>query len=96
MKQVKSAAEILRAICNPTRIKILSIIDKNPGKSVTNIHTKLKLEQTIVSNHLKILKKVQLLDMERDGTYIYYSINYDQVKKVNELIVRFDYGFWFR
>jgi len=79
------SAEILRALAHPLRLKIMGFIDKNKRINVNKIYNTLKLEQSITSQHLRILRKVELVKTKREGKFIYYSINYDRVKKVNKL-----------
>jgi len=91
MKEIAEAAGYVRAICHPIRMKILRLLDKQPGKPVTHIYTKLKMEQSIVSQHIKILRNAGLLELERNGKYIYYTVNYARVKRLNKVINGFDY-----
>jgi len=82
---LERSAEILRALAHPLRLKILGFIDKNKRINVNKIYNTLKLEQSITSQHLRILRKVDLVKTKREGKFIFYSINYDRAKKVNKL-----------
>jgi len=83
------ASEILRAMAHPLRLKILAYIDKHEKINVNKIYNTLKLEQSITSQHLRIMRAVNVVQTERDGKFIYYSINYDKVNVVNNSIATF-------
>ncbi len=76
-----------RALRHPRRQKILSIISEAKRINVTDIYVKLRLEQCVVSQHLKILLDSNLVEAERDGKYIFYSINQETIKLIDQIIV---------
>lgn len=82
---IKNAASIYRAIYHPLRLQIIEIIHKAGKLNVTPIIRKLKLEQSLVSAQLKILRDAHFLKIERDGRNIYYTVNYDQINHVSRL-----------
>lgn len=73
------AAEIMRALAHPLRLTIMDFIDKNKVINVNKIYNTLNLEQSITSQHLKILRQAGLVHTRRDGKFIFYSINYASV-----------------
>ena len=83
------SSETLRALAHPLRMKILSFIDKQQKINVNKIYNTLKLEQSITSQHLRILRKADLVETDREGKFIYYSVNYDRIKVVNKAIASF-------
>jgi DNA-binding transcriptional ArsR family regulator len=89
-EQLQVASEILRALAHPLRLKILEFIDQNDAINVNKIYNTLKLEQSITSQHLRILRLAGIVDTEREGKYIHYSINYDRIKNTVESIQRFE------
>lgn len=89
-EQLQVASEILRALAHPLRLKILEFIDQNDAINVNKIYNTLKLEQSITSQHLRILRLAGIVDTEREGKYIHYSINYDRVKNTVESIQRYE------
>jgi ArsR family transcriptional regulator len=78
-KKLDRAAEILRALAHPIRLKIIGFIDKNKSINVNKIYGSLKLEQSITSQHLRILRAADVVETNRNGKYIIYSVNYDKV-----------------
>jgi len=85
-EKLNTAAELLRAIAHPLRMSILAFIDKNKTINVNKIYNTLKLEQSITSQHLRILRNVDLVRAERDGKFIHYSVNYEKIRWVNNCI----------
>jgi DNA-binding transcriptional ArsR family regulator len=78
--RLHTSSEVLRAVAHPLRIKILEFIDSNEEINVNKIYNTLGLEQSITSQHLRILRQVNLVHTEREGKYIHYRINYDKLE----------------
>jgi DNA-binding transcriptional ArsR family regulator len=55
--QLKKAALILRAVNHKLRQQIMKLIHQNGKMTVTEIYVKLRLEQSVASQHLAILRK---------------------------------------
>lgn len=81
----KKAAMIFRAVNHKLRQQILTLIDHSGKIAVTDIYVKLRLEQSVASQHLAILRKEGFVKTERDGKFIYYSVDDNYIKFVNEL-----------
>ncbi len=79
--KLQESAEILRALAHPLRMKILGFIDQHSMINVNKIYNTLKLEQSITSQHLRILRTVGLVNTRREGKYIYYQINYERLSQ---------------
>ncbi len=77
--KLQVSSEILRALAHPLRMKILQFIDQNGVINVNKIYNTLKLEQSITSQHLRILRLAGLVDTHREGKFIHYSIDYDKL-----------------
>jgi len=81
-ENLKVSAEVLRALTHPLRMKILEFIDKHKTINVNKIYNTLKLEQSITSQHLRILRLANIVQTTRDGKFIHYSINYPKIAQV--------------
>ena len=81
--QLKKAALILRAINHKLRQQILKLIHQKEKITVTEIYVKLRLEQSVASQHLAILRKAGFVTTVRDGKFIYYSVNSQRLQEVN-------------
>lgn len=85
-EKLQLSSEILRALAHPLRMKILEFIDQNDTINVNKIYNTLKLEQSITSQHLKILRLAGLVTTNREGKFIHYSIDYDKLNLAVEAI----------
>ena len=86
---LKQASGIIRALTHPLRMKIMAFIDKNKTINVNKIYNTLKLEQSITSQHLRILRNAGLVVAKRDGKFIYYSVNYKKIDHINKVVKDF-------
>ena len=87
---VKKASLILRSLNNKIRQQILKFINEEGKTNVTEIYVKLRLEQSVASQHLGILRKAGIVLTQRDGKFIYYTINdrrIDAIGKFSEDII---------
>ncbi|TMI80497.1 MAG: helix-turn-helix transcriptional regulator [Bacteroidetes bacterium] len=83
---LKKAAMVLRAINHKLRQQILKLIDESGRMTVTEIYVKLRLEQSVASQHLAILRKAGFVKTERDGKFIYYSVNTERLEELNKFV----------
>ena len=83
------SSELMRALAHPLRLKILEFIDENKSINVNKIYSSLDIEQSITSQHLKILRMSGVLSVEITGKWHIYYINYDVIDKVEKAITRF-------
>ena len=84
--KLKKAALVLRAVNHPLRQKMLKSIHQKQSVNVSELYKALRLEQSVASQHLAILRKAGFVAAERDGRIIYYSINYQRVKELGALV----------
>ena len=83
---VKKASLILRALNHKLRQQIVRLLDESKRMTVTEIYVKLRLEQSVASQHLAILRRAGIVSTERDGKFIFYGVNYARVEEVNNFI----------
>ncbi len=81
-EKLQESAEILRALAHPLRMRILEFIDRNKTINVNKIYNTLDLEQSITSQHLRILRLAGIVDTTREGKFIHYNINYSKLVNV--------------
>ncbi|MDQ0894159.1 metalloregulator ArsR/SmtB family transcription factor [Agromyces ramosus] len=70
------AARSIRLLTDPTRLRILRLIEQSPdGRAlVGRLATELGLTQPTVSHHVKALLDDGVLEREREGRQVWYSI----------------------
>ena len=83
---LRKAVLTLRAINHPLRREMVQLLEEKKKLAVTDIYVKLRIEQSVASQHLAILRKADLLQTERDGKFIYYTINKTRFAEVVDLI----------
>ena len=66
-------AEVLRAMADPTRLKLLHSIHTGE-RCVSDILEVVGGSQANVSKHLSVLKRANLVDGRRDGLNVFYKI----------------------
>jgi ArsR family transcriptional regulator len=67
-------AELFRTLANPVRIRILEVLRAAGSLTVSEIHQRVRVEPSNVSQHLSILRGHGLVATRREGTSIRYSI----------------------
>lgn len=77
-------ADIAKALAHPARIRILKILTSMSSCMVGNIVEQLPLSQSTVSQHLKELKRVELIKGEIDGPKVCYCINNETLTKAKK------------
>jgi DNA-binding transcriptional ArsR family regulator len=84
--RLKKAAMILRALNHKLRQQLLKLIDEKEKITVTEIYVNLRLEQSVVSQHLAILRRAGIVITKREGKFIFYSLNYKRIKEINGFV----------
>lgn len=86
LRNLKKASLVLRAINHDLRRKILLLIQSTGRMTVTEIYVKLRLEQSVTSQHLAILRTSGAVEAEREGKQMYYNINYERLQHIQNMI----------
>jgi DNA-binding transcriptional ArsR family regulator len=82
----KKAAMILRALNHKLRQQIVKLIDEQQKMTVTEIYVKLRLEQSVASQHLAILRRAGIVITTREGKFIFYTVDYNRLEQVNQFV----------
>ena len=83
---VKKAALILRALNHKLRQQLLKLIEEEKKITVTEIYVRLRLEQSVASQHLAILRKAGIVTTQRDGKFIFYIINHKRIEEISNFV----------
>ncbi|MBP3321521.1 MAG: winged helix-turn-helix transcriptional regulator [Clostridia bacterium] len=73
--------QTMRALSDPVRREILSLL-KNGKMSAGDISAHFDITGAAVSRHLSVLKEADLIRDERDGKFIFYSLNASVLEEV--------------
>jgi len=90
----KQLVDALKAIADPTRLKILHIlkqkgccsIGKPVGMCACDIEQQIKLSQPTISHHMAVLKKAGLVRAEKQGLWRWYRRNEKSLKELAQAI----------
>lgn len=74
-------AELFRALATPSRLRILLALERGEA-TVTELTEETGLSQPLVSQHLKLLRTMRLVDVRRDGRTATYSVHDHHVTHV--------------
>lgn len=69
----RECVEKLKVLAEPTRLAVLEILMQGP-QHVSKINAQLKIEQGLLSHHLRVLREAGLVEAERDGKAVLYRI----------------------
>lgn len=88
---MKDVIDFLKIISDETRLKILLMVLKRE-MCVCEIIDELGLSQSLISHHLRLLRKNDLVRDERDGKWVFYSANEarlgEMLQQTNDLFIR--------
>ena len=80
--------DVFQAIADPTRRAILLLVaaqSMSAGAIASNFNT----ARPTVSKHLQILTECELLEQEQNGREIYYHLNPEKLKEIDEFVEKF-------
>ncbi|MEE4264554.1 MAG: metalloregulator ArsR/SmtB family transcription factor [Desulfobacteraceae bacterium] len=83
--QLQSAAFLAKSLSDGNRLRILVLIS-NGRKSVSAIVEALDLSQPLVSHHLKELKRSLMVNVEREGPFVYYELADERILHVLQIL----------
>jgi ArsR family transcriptional regulator, virulence genes transcriptional regulator len=83
---LKKAALVLRALNHKLRQQMIALIEEGGKLTVTEIYVKMRLEQSVASQHLAILRKAGIVETDRDGKFIYYTVSKKRMEEINRFV----------
>ncbi len=84
--ELRKAVLVLRAINHKLRQRIIDLLEENDKMTVTDIYIKLRLEQSVASQHLAILRRAGVVATERQGKFIFYTLDKDRLSQISKLV----------
>lgn len=67
-------ARVLKALADPNRLRIVSIVARAGDVCVCDLTGPLGLSQPTVSHHVKVLREAGVLDGERRGKWVHVRL----------------------
>ena len=89
-EKLEKAAYILKTVAHPTRLAIVDLLRFNERLSVNDIGETLNVEQSLLSHHLITMKLKGILNAEKEGQNVYYSLKEKDIPKLIECIEHCD------
>ncbi len=84
--ELRKAVLVLRAVNHKLRQSIIDLLEENEQMTVTDIYIKLRLEQSVASQHLAILRRAGVVSTDRNGKFIYYSLDKERLSQISRLV----------
>jgi DNA-binding transcriptional ArsR family regulator len=84
--ELRKAVLVLRAVNHKLRQRIIDLLEENERMTVTDIYIKLRLEQSVASQHLAILRKAGVVRTERQGKFIFYGLDKSRLAQISGLV----------
>jgi ArsR family transcriptional regulator len=80
-KSAEALAELLRAVADPTRLQLISLIRDSDQCTacVGDLTEAVGLSQPTVSHHLRVLVEAGILSKEKDGYWTWYTLQMDRL-----------------
>lgn len=75
VENTKRWVVVFRALANTNRLKIIGMLADGNKKNVSEIASILHISLKAVSNHLAILKNLDVLEAEGSGGHVWYWLN---------------------
>jgi ArsR family transcriptional regulator len=76
--------QVFKALGDPTRLKIISLLSESNKLCVNVVADRIGMSQPAISQHLKILKNVGILNAQKIGLHVHYSINKNKALKYQD------------
>ena len=79
---------LFKALNDQTRRDIVELL-KGGDMTAGDIADHFDISKPSISHHLDLLKQAKLVDAEKDGQYIYYSLNIIVVDEILKWVMQF-------
>ncbi len=91
-QQSVELARVFKAIADPVRLRLLSLIASHAGGEacVCDLTDAFDLTGPTISHHLKVLREAGVIDGERRGTWIYYRVLSETLRTLSDVLVASD------
>ena len=83
---VRKSALVFRALNHPLRQKMLAMLAEKKQLTVTEIYEALLLEQSVVSQHLAILRRTGFVKTKKQGKFVWYMLQENRIDQIHQAI----------
>jgi ArsR family transcriptional regulator len=87
-RDAEQLAGVLKAVADPARLRLLSLIQAQPGHEACVCHLTgpLGLSQPTVSHHLKVLHRAGLVERDQRGSWAFFRVREEPLAALRELL----------
>ena len=87
--QAVQLSKMFKALGDPVRLRLASLIASHEGGEacVCDLTDAFDLSGPTISHHLKVLREAGLITGERRGTWVYYRIQPDTLRRLSAVLV---------
>jgi len=90
-REATEIAAQLRALADPTRVQIVTLLAEHPGEvCVCDITSNFHLDQSTISHHLRLLREAGIIDSIRHGVWSYYYLRPGILQPILQLLRRLE------
>jgi len=87
MNKEEQTAEIFKVLSDPTRLRLLKLLRLHDGALCVNaLAFHLKISQSAVSQHFRVLRQAGFVTSERIGPFVHYSFNKEGLKNYKSIL----------
>ncbi len=86
VNDISTANFLMKTVNSPIRQRLINLLLFNEKLAVHEMVKETGLEQSIVSQHLAILRKAKLVRAKRDKKEVFYAINEDYLKEIIDFV----------
>lgn len=72
---LEKAFTLCHAMNHPLRYGIVQLLDQHQELTVTQIYFKLRISQSIASQHLAVLRQAGIVQSRKEGKQVFYVLN---------------------
>ncbi|GGJ96723.1 transcriptional regulator [Pilimelia anulata] len=84
--QAATVAPMFKAMGDPVRLRLLSLIASAPEVCVCDLTAGFALSGPTISHHLRVLREAGLIAGERRGTWVWYRVRPDALRQLGALL----------
>lgn len=89
-ENIEKLASIFKALGNPNRLRIYNyLLQEGRPKNVSGLEEALEIKQSHLSQSLNILNTIGLVNREREGSKVNYSINEEYLSDFSDFNKKF-------
>ena len=87
MDRVDELAHSFKALSDPTRLRVVRLLHQHGGTLCVNaLAHKLGVSQSAISQHLRVLRQVRLVEGMRQGYHVHYALHLHRLQRYKDEI----------